>query len=273
MTQAMQINVLVADENALIQNVVRLSLTPPIYHIIEAQQGLDALDLFNEHLPHLVLIDTMITGEIDGMTLCQLIKSMKLPHACFVVMLLPKATAQDIAACFAAGADDYLVKPLTPAHLVKIIEALSEKKQATATLVTQHESTSLCPVSPPYVINYEALSGFDSAALRNLETMLGSKEKVFDSLKRFIIDFSGIIDEISDLFLSEQRELTQRKLHSLKGTAAIIGANILSALAADIEAHVVNGDNIHDKLVALHGAWQTVNHTVTTMLPLEASDI
>ncbi|HCT98637.1 MAG TPA: hypothetical protein DF614_00745 [Methylococcaceae bacterium] len=268
MTHTMQLKVLIADENAFVQNVVSLALAQDNCQLIHAQHGLEALDCFETHHPHIVLIDTMITGEIDGVTLCQLMKSTKLPHDCSVTLLLPKATPEEIDACFDAGANHYLVKPFSALDILKIIEAY----QANASPMQKTEQLAVTTPHANASIAYEALTDFDSSVLYNLEMMLGSKEKVFDSLNRFILDFSGAIDDISALLLTEQRELMQRKLHALKGTAAIIGANKLSTLAGEIEAHSVNGESVHEKLVELKSAWQTVHHTVTTLLPVEISD-
>ncbi|MEY2667063.1 MAG: hypothetical protein RLZZ384_1234, partial [Pseudomonadota bacterium] len=105
MIRTKQTKILIADENTSVQSTLRLTLEQQDVEIFEAQQALDALELFNDKLPEIVFLDSMIEGEIDGITLCQLIKSMKLPHYCFVVLLLSKASTQNIDACFAAGAD------------------------------------------------------------------------------------------------------------------------------------------------------------------------
>lgn len=258
--------VLVADENTSVQTTLRLALEQQDVEIFEAQQALDALELFNDKLPEIVFLDSMIEGEIDGITLCQLIKSMKLPHYCFVVLLLSKASTQNIDACFAAGADHYLVKPFNAPDVINTIAEYNQKAQQSTPLLDTLEHKSIPTQETHFApVPYESLTGFDTAGLHNLEFMLGSKDKVFDTLKNFIIDFDGIIDEIKASFHAQQKEVARRKLHSLKGTAAIVGANTLSILAAEIEAQVFVSENIDQQLTGLDIAWQTVNNTVSTM--------
>ena len=266
MIRTKQTKVLIADENSSVINTLRLTLAPQGMEILQAHQALDALELFNDKLPEIVFLDAMIEGEIDGITLCQLIKSMKLPHDCVVILLFAQASEENSETSFAAGADDYLVKPFNEADVLNAIAACNQKLQhrtaSPDTLKVKSIPTQETHFLP---VPYESLTGFDEAGLRNLEFMLGSKEKVFDTLKNFIIDFEGIIDEIRASFHSQQKEVARRKLHSLKGTAAIVGANTLSTLAADIEAQVFLSENIDAQLSNLQEIWQTVNHTVSTM--------
>ena len=266
MIHTKQTRVLIADENTSVQNTLRLTLKQQDCEIFEAQQALEALELFNDNLPEIVFLDSMIEGEIDGITLCQLIKSMKLPHYCFVILLLSKASEQNIDACFSAGADHYLVKPFNATDVLNAIAKYHQKAQQSTpspnTLANKNIPTKETHFPP---VPYESLTGFDTAGLHNLEFMLGSKDKVFETLKNFIVDFNGIIDEIRVSFHAQQRETTRRKLHSLKGTAAIVGAKRLSTLAAEIEAQVFISNNIDQQLADLESAWQTVDNTVSTM--------
>jgi HPt (histidine-containing phosphotransfer) domain-containing protein len=192
---------------------------------------------------------------------------MKLPHYCFVVLLLSKASTQNIDACVAAGADHYLVKPLHAPDITNALAEYHQKAQQRTPLPDTLENKSIPAAQETHFqpVPYESLTGFDTAGLHNLEFMLGSKDKVFSTLKHFIIDFNGIVDEIKTSFHAQQKEVARRKLHSLKGTAAIVGANTLSILAAEIEAQVFISENIDHQLTDLNVAWQTVNNTVSTM--------
>jgi len=264
-------NILIADENTSVRNALRLTLSQQGNPIFEAQNALEALEIFNSTVPEIVFIDSMIEGEINGVTLCQLIKSMRLPYYCFVVLLYSKASEKEIDDCFAAGADNYLIKPFKPTDVLKFFDERNHKSQLSESMPsTLKDITHALDENREHLhITYESLRGFAPEALNNLEFMLGSKNKVFDSLRCFVVDFSDSVDEIRELFSTQQKELTRRRLHSLKGTAAIVGANNLSALAAEIEALVFKSDNIDEKLVNLNDAWQIVNHTVLTTLSLD----
>jgi DNA-binding response OmpR family regulator len=271
MNHSKPFKILIADENTSVRNALRLTFAQQGNPVFEAQNALEALEIFNTKVPEMVFIDSMIEGEISGVTLCQLIKSMTLPYYCFVVLLYSKASEKELDACFSAGADNYLIKPFKPTDVLKFVDERNNKSQLSESKpsTSKNMAHALDENREQLQITYESLSGFDPAALDNLEFMLGSKNKVFDSLRCFVVDFSDSVDEIRELFSTQQKELTRRRLHSLKGTAAIVGANNLSALAAEIEALVFKSDNIDEKLVNLNDAWQIVNHTVLTTLSLD----
>lgn len=64
--------------------------------------------------PHLLLLDIMMPGSMDGLDLCRLVKSdpsLGMPR---VVLLTARGQSQDIEAGMNAGADAYLLKPFSP---------------------------------------------------------------------------------------------------------------------------------------------------------------
>ena len=73
--------------------------------------------------PDLVLLDVMMPGELDGLQVCQRIKSdPRLAHI-KVVLLTARGQARDREAG-QQSADDYLVKPFSPLQLIETIERL-----------------------------------------------------------------------------------------------------------------------------------------------------
>ena len=62
-------NILIADENTSVRNALRLTLSQQGNPIFEAQNALEALEIFNSTVPEIVFIDSMIEGEINGVTL------------------------------------------------------------------------------------------------------------------------------------------------------------------------------------------------------------
>jgi len=67
--------------------------------------------------PHLLLLDWMLPG-IDGIELCRRIRTLGADGTYFyIVMLTAKDKKQDLLTAMAAGADDYLAKPVDPSEL------------------------------------------------------------------------------------------------------------------------------------------------------------
>lgn len=106
----MRKTVLVVDDNEDIRDFVRISLEEEGYRIIEAVDGEGALLSFRNESPDLVLLDIGI-GLPDGFEVCRIIRT-----ASFVpiIMLTNRSHEVDEAMCLAAGADDYIRKPVSP---------------------------------------------------------------------------------------------------------------------------------------------------------------
>jgi len=81
---------------------------------IQAFDGKEALDLFPDAKPDLVLLDVMLPG-LDGIQVCSAIREMSgVP----VIMLTAKGDTTDVVRGLESGADDYVVKPFNPKELV-----------------------------------------------------------------------------------------------------------------------------------------------------------
>jgi two-component system response regulator MtrA len=78
-------------------------------------RGDEALEVFRNNPPDLVLLDIMLPG-LDGIEVCRAIRrlSTRVP----IVMLTAKSDTHDIVRGLEAGADDYMVKPFKPSELV-----------------------------------------------------------------------------------------------------------------------------------------------------------
>jgi DNA-binding response OmpR family regulator len=101
--------ILVVDDVADIRYFVRAALTPEGFDVIEAANGSEALKLFNEHNPSVVILDLSI-GQPDGFEVCREIRrKSNVP----IIMLTSHIQEMDEAMCLAAGADDYITKPVS----------------------------------------------------------------------------------------------------------------------------------------------------------------
>lgn len=120
-------NVLVVDDD--IKNVFVLSTALEEHgaKVADAQNGAEALKLMEESTPDLVLMDIMMPV-MDGYTAIGKIREhprlKKLP----VIALTAKALKEDREKCIAAGADDYLSKPVDYEMLIGLVEAWCQKK-------------------------------------------------------------------------------------------------------------------------------------------------
>jgi two-component system phosphate regulon response regulator PhoB len=74
--------------------------------------------------PDLMLLDVMMPGELDGLQVCQRIKSDPELKAIKVVLLTARGQQKDREAGTQVGADEYLIKPFSPLQLIETLERM-----------------------------------------------------------------------------------------------------------------------------------------------------
>ncbi len=124
--------VLIVEDQSDIRKLIRMTLEFEDYEIHEAADGAFGLRMASAVGPDLVLLDVMMPGELDGLQVCQRIKSdPKLKHL-KVVLLTARGQARDRESGQQAGADEYLVKPFSPLGVLDWIrEALARATPGT----------------------------------------------------------------------------------------------------------------------------------------------
>ena len=112
-------HILVADDEADIRNLIKISLEENGYSVIAAQNGKEAWDLLNEQNVHLAILDVMMPV-MDGFNLLRKIRE----HSTIPVILLTARTDDmDKVLGLGLGADDYLSKPFSIAELIARVGA------------------------------------------------------------------------------------------------------------------------------------------------------
>jgi two-component system response regulator ResD len=101
--------VLIVDDNEDIRFFVRSALTPEGFDVIEAADGNRALELFRKKEPSVIILDLSI-GQPDGFEVCREIRKISTVP---IIMLTSHDEEMDEAMCLAAGADDYITKPVS----------------------------------------------------------------------------------------------------------------------------------------------------------------
>lgn len=112
-------NILIAEDESDIRNLISLHMKKEQYNVFEASDGEKALKIFKEEKIDLVLLDIMMPN-IDGITLIQKIREEStIPIICITAM----GTDCDKVLALGMGADDYLVKPISPIELSARVES------------------------------------------------------------------------------------------------------------------------------------------------------
>jgi two-component system KDP operon response regulator KdpE len=120
--------ILVVDDEARLRDVVRMNLEMEHYTVLEAANGLEALEQLRDGLPDLVVLDVQIP-EMDGFETLRHIREVSTVP---VIMLTVLQTEQDKIRGLDLGADDYLAKPFSPRELLSRIRALLRRSHMPA---------------------------------------------------------------------------------------------------------------------------------------------
>ena len=115
--------ILVVDDDAKIVRLVRTYLERAGYRVVEASDGRAALSAIALEMPALVVLDIMLP-EVDGIAV---LKAVRRTDRTPVIILSARGLVDDRITGLAAGADDYLPKPFSPAELVLRVQRILER--------------------------------------------------------------------------------------------------------------------------------------------------
>jgi two-component system, OmpR family, response regulator ResD len=123
-------SILVVDDEATITEVVSRYLERAGYATRVAADGPDALRLAGEANPDLVVLDLMLPG-MDGL---EVMRRLRERERVSVILLTAKGEHSDRIIGLRLGADDYVVKPFSPAELVARVDAVLRRVEHSPTL-------------------------------------------------------------------------------------------------------------------------------------------
>lgn len=113
--------ILLVEDDPRITRFVKRGLEAEGHSVTAADNGADGLELARVNDYAIAILDRMLP-ELDGIQLCQLIRSERRP--CMILMLTAKDSLNDKVEGLRAGADDYLTKPFAFDRLLARLEAL-----------------------------------------------------------------------------------------------------------------------------------------------------
>ena len=119
--------VLVVDDDASLAEMLTIVLRQEGFDSRMCTRGDEALELFRDYRPDLVLLDLMLPGK-DGIDVC---KEIRAESGVQIVMLTAKGDTVDVVVGLESGADDYVVKPFKPKELVARIRARVRRYETT----------------------------------------------------------------------------------------------------------------------------------------------
>ena len=137
------ITVLVVDDESRMRKLIKDFLAQKGYSILEAGDGEEALQVYEENKSHinLILLDVMMP-KLDGWSvLRQIRQSSEVP----IIMLTARGEEQDELFGFELGVDEYIAKPFSPKILVARVEAILKRTMGDKTEVKDYGGIVIDP--------------------------------------------------------------------------------------------------------------------------------
>ena len=112
-------NVLVCDDDLAILNSIKIYLKQEGYHVLEAKNGREVLEVIEDNEVHCLILDIMMP-ELDGLSATLKIREkFNFP----IILLSAKSEDTDKIAGLSFGADDYVTKPFNPLELMARVKS------------------------------------------------------------------------------------------------------------------------------------------------------
>ena len=115
--------ILIVDDQPEIRELVKVTLEVADYQIFSAEHGQEAIDVAQAEHPDIILLDIKMPGSsVNGLEVCRRLKQDPITANIYIIIISASAQKKDLEFGDKVGADDYFIKPFSPAALIQKIE-------------------------------------------------------------------------------------------------------------------------------------------------------
>jgi PAS domain S-box-containing protein len=236
------LRILLAEDNAMNQKVALRLLEQLGYRADVAENGREAIEALERRPYDVILMDVQMP-ELDGLDatrqICERWPEEKRPH---IVAMTANALPEDREACFAAGMNDYVAKPIRAEELVAALKRVRPLANGDGGV---------------HRVDFVSL---DDVALENLRD-LGGDDFLREVIDAFLADAPGLVATLRRSLEEGSAEELRRAAHTLKSNGATLGAAGFAELCRDLEHRARAGE--------LDGAGDLVERIEQDYVPLE----
>lgn len=151
-----KMRVLVVEDDRAMRVLLEKMLKAGGHQVSIAANGIEALSLIEQERPQLIVTD-WVMPQMDGITLCRDLRSRPENRSVYVIVITVQESADKLVEAFEAGADDYLIKPITPKIFFARLKAAQRVVQLQEELAFEREQ--LLRFSNELAVTNERLQG------------------------------------------------------------------------------------------------------------------
>lgn len=213
-------NVLVVEDNALAQKVVRTLLASMSCKVDVASNGEAAIILCKKNKYDLILMDIGLGEGMDGYEVTHHIRKQENDHYAPIIALTAHASEDSKQRCIEAGMNAVFAKPLTQAHAADILKVFIPSRQTELTIIPKPLRQDL-PDTNDELFQLEQFLLFDrEEALKNC----GNKSMVIELLTVMITkDMPHDLECMKSAYANKDYSLIEKTVHKIKSSALYVG--------------------------------------------------
>jgi PAS domain S-box-containing protein len=241
------LRILLAEDNAMNQKVALRMLERLGYRAEVASNGLEALAALERQAYDVVLMDVQMP-ELDGLDasrrICERWPAESRPR---IIAMTANALPEDREACFAAGMNDYVAKPIRGDELAAALKRAR-------------------PLARGDGDPGEGEVNLDAAALRNLRD-LGGAEFLAEVVDVFLAEAPALIASLRGSLERQDVEELRRAAHTLKSNGSTLGAAAFAELCRTVEQHAKEGrlDGLAQLVDRIEREYRTLQEALTSL--------
>jgi two-component system, sensor histidine kinase and response regulator len=238
------INILLAEDNLINQQVALRILNKLGYHAQVVTNGLETVKAFKNNSFNLILMDCQMP-EMDGYTATEEIRKIEkekgVVHPVPIIAMTAHAMKGDREKCIDSGMNDYITKPID----LKLMPEIIEKWLIYAMQKTNEDG----------IIN-----------MARIRDVFGNDSSIIHSfLESFIISTEALLKETHQAMINRDPEISKKCFHRLKGSSGNSGIDKLFKLSKSAEEAVLKSDwdNVNKIFLAIKEEFKKLKIMIT----------